>query len=271
MQDSLRSAPRRQPTAFFAEFPIGASCTSCNRRAVASVDAISRAQASGGLRDSSFDSVGVIWQLRGPSQTGLGCISDVSIAIPGSCENPRISRQSDSVCDDPMETGNMVPTFLNSLSPDMTRTVFRFFSDHPQASNWESYVRMEDLHPVYCGDSALSELCRAQYTELCIARRGGASGNALVISPNSTGYRGLTKQAKQMLDVGARYIAKLSARRALFPWMERLFVNLKELELHCREEDIEPILKGLPSQLHSLRLHFAPSKTDFNAIPVHCT
>lgn len=46
---------------------------------------------------------------------------------------------------------------------------------------------------------------------------------------------------------------------------------LKELELCCKEKDVAAILKGLPSQLRSLRPTYEPSKQDFNAIAVHCT
>lgn len=43
----------------------------------------------------------------------------------------------------------MVASFLDSLSPDDLPTIFRFFSTRPNASNWSSFVVMEDIYGLY--------------------------------------------------------------------------------------------------------------------------
>lgn len=83
-------------------------------------------------------------------------------------------------------------TYLESLSLDVIRNVFRWFGDTPHAKDWNSGLRFEDLHHLYLGEGALSESCRPLFPVISNLNRfhmviGGKMQNQLqVLIPEKT-------------------------------------------------------------------------------------
>lgn len=171
----------------------------------------------------------------------------------------------------------MAATFFDSLSPDAWTAIFRFFSTRPKPSNWKSYVRMENFYELYCGKGGLSEMCRANVTELVVdgSHNGSykTSENAFILRPGSSRASSDSDRAEKeirMIQKCGRHVAKLLAYPSLFPDMQKYFLHLKELEIASDKADLASILKGLSGQLRSLYLRFAPSREQINAIAMHC-
>lgn len=167
----------------------------------------------------------------------------------------------------------MAATFLDALSVDAVVNILRFFSDHPRASNWESYVQMEVLFVLYCSSGRLSEICREHFTEVCIDGGDEAHATALTLRKRESflcNKEKLEKKRMRMMQIGAQNIAKLFAYRPLFRGTHKRLINLKELELVHTSHDVANILNGLPSQLDALYLRFALSKMQIDAIAMYC-
>lgn len=68
------------------------------------------------------------------------------------------------------------PTFIDALSADTIRNVFRFFSESPHAIYWQGYLDFDNLRQLYLGEGPLSESCRRSFPAIELGMATVSSG-----------------------------------------------------------------------------------------------